>query len=332
MIASLLLAVEGLLGDSLVLAAGRLRALTFLLFAVAWLVPPIRAYMRRRRARRPLREVLYWLCVCGQANSFDTSLCSRCAATRPRGWNERFWVSPGGKILKGLGTGGRIAGWTLYYLLSLAAADAVDLWRAAPPLRTLFASAAALCALGSVVWAGRALRRRGGGPTDRLLALAGSIALAGFFAFSAALWAAAPYPPSKPLALIRLFPDGRILFDVPGGLKAEPRGILRDGAVELRVRSAFISWPLLQIRQTVPLAVNNESLAKSWLRKLLSEGARRLTSDTPQRPRVALREDVLFGRPGVSYVLRPAADGVGFVLIPAEPQAAAPRRNPAPRS
>ena len=220
--------------------------------------------------------------------------------------------------------GGRVAGWALYYLLPFAAADAVDLWRSAPPLRTLFASTAALCALGSVVWAGRALRRRGGGPTDRLLALAGTIALAGFFAFSAALWAAAPYPPSKPIALIRLFPDGRILFDVPGGLKAEPRGILRDGAVEFRVRSAFLSWPLLHVRQTVPLAVNDAPLAKPWQRRLLSAGARRLTADAPHRFRVALREDVLFGRPGVPYVLRPAADGVGFVLTSAEPQASAP--------
>jgi len=187
---------------------------------------------------------------------------------------------PGGKILKGLGTGGRVAGWALYYLLPFAAADAVDLWRSAPPLRTLFASTAALCALGSVVWAGRALRRRGGGPTDRLLALAGTIALAGFFAFSAALWAAAPYPPSKPIALIRLFPDGRILFDVPGGLKAEPRG----SPGRRRRVSRPLGVPFLAASPRPPDGSpgrERRPLAKPWQRRLLSAGARRLTADAP---------------------------------------------------
>jgi hypothetical protein len=169
--------------------------------------------------------------------------------------------------------------------------------------------------LGGIVLAGRALGRRGGGPLDRFFGLTGAGTLAGGFALFAVLWAAAPFPPSQPLASVHFFPDGRVRFETPDGRRLERPGSLQGEFVELRVRTAVVSWPLFHVRQTLPLSVGAEPLAAPWVERLAVSGARTMTVEAPHRLRVALREESLFGRPGTAYVLRESSDGTGLLLV-----------------
>ena len=284
-------------------------------FAVAWLSPPVLWGFRRWRDRRAVRRVSFWVCPCGLPNPPESIMCSRCAKTTERGWVERLSASKVGGLFRSVGGAWRGAGWALYYLLPFAAATSVGLWRSGPPLHDLFAAAGAVCALGGTVLAGRALGRDGGGLVGRIFSLTGAGSLAGFFALFAALAVVAPFSPSMPLAVVHLLPNGEVRFETSGGLRLNLAGTLQEGKVEFHVRSAFLSWPLFHVRQTVPLYVGTEPLADRWTQELLSAGARRLTKDDPYRLRVALKEDVLFEKPGGPYLVRDAADGAGLVLV-----------------
>ncbi len=201
-------------------------------------------------------------------------------------------------------------------MLPFAAAASVGLLRTGPPLREIFAAAGAVCALGGTVLAGRALGRKGGGFIERVFSLAGAGSLAGLFSLFAALTIAAPFSPSMPLAVVHLLPNGQVRIETSAGLRVNLPGTLQEGgSVEFRVKSAFLSWPLLHVRQTIPLFVGEEPLADQWTQDLLAVGARRLTNDGPHRLRVALKEDVLYGKPGGSYIIREAMDGAGLVLV-----------------
>jgi hypothetical protein len=163
------------------------------------------------------------------------------------------------------------------------------------------------------------LGRHGGGILERAFGVTGAGSLAGFFALFAGLWAVAPFPPSKPLASVWLFPDGRVRFETPDGRRLERPGTLQGEIVELRVKTASVSWPLFQIRQTVPLSVGAEPLAVPWVGRMLTSGARTMISDAPHRPHVVLREESLFGHPGTTYILRESSDGLGLMLEPQAP-------------
>jgi hypothetical protein len=134
------------------------------------------------------------------------------------------------------------------------------------------------------------------------------------------LWTAAPYPPSRPLATVRLQADGRVALEMPDGRRLDRPGALQENAVEFRVRSAFVSWPMLGIRQTFPLSIGGEPVLDGRSTRFWEGGARRWTADGPHRLRVAIREDTLFAPAGGPYSLREASDGAGLVLVNAGEQ------------
>lgn len=170
------------------------------------------------------------------------------------------------------------------------------------------AAVAAVVLLGRAAAAGAGLLARGA-----LLMAAGT--LAGLTLLGVVLWAAAPYPPSHPIASVRLFPDGRVRYEASDGRVLERSGALQENAVEFHVQSAFLSWPLMHVRQTYPLSIGNESIVEPWVQNWLKAAARKRTADGPHQLRVALRGDTLFAPPGGPYHMREAQDGAGLVLV-----------------
>jgi hypothetical protein len=251
-------------------------------------------------------------------NPPESPHCSKCAAALTLSLEERWAASRAGRLVSRAGLAWRGAGWLLYYgVLAAVLLGLGALHFGGGALRELFASLAVLVASAAVVLGGLALGRGGGDLLSRgVLALAAGT-LSGLALLFGVLWAAAPFPPFKPLATVRLFPDGRVRLETPGGAAVEAPGQLKEGVVEFRLRSAFLSWPLMQVRQTVPVSLGGQALTDPWVADLLDKGARRFAGDAPQRPRVSLREDSLFAAPGGPYVLREPADGAGTLVLEA---------------
>ena len=124
-----------------------------------------------------------------------------------------------------------------------------------------------------------------------------------------------PHATDARSSVVSLTPAGRVHYTTSDGRSFERSGALQENAVEFHVESAFISWPMMHVRQTYPLSIGNESIVEPWVQRLLKDAARRRTADGPHRLRVALRGDTLFAAPGGPYHLREAQDGAGLVLV-----------------
>ncbi len=319
MIASLLLLMESLFPGRLAPVARGLHEAALVAAALWALRPPACVLMRKWTGRGRVRRVPFWICRCGNANPPEAPICGKCAASLPLSFGERWRVSGTGRFLVGAaGKAGalwRAAGWGAYYAVPLGVFMLLGVHRSGGgALREAFASLAFLTALAAIVLAGQALGRGAGGLAARAAQSLAVGALAGFVLLFSVLWAAAPFPPSQPLGRVHFFSDGRVHMETGGGAVVEARGRLQGETAEVRIRSAFLSWPLFQVRQSVPLALGETPLAEPWVVDALEKGARRFTTDAPHLLRVALREDTLFGRPGVPFVLRESADGAGLVL------------------
>jgi hypothetical protein len=314
-IASLLLLAESLFPGRLAAVAGNAHVAALAFIGVLFLLPPLGYlwFSWRRRSRAPI--VAYWRCACGNENAPRVGSCQKCALTRRLTWEESWESSKLSWTLSKAGAGFRAVGWAVYYAAPAAVLLMLDGWRTGGgALRELFAAGGLLAAGAMVVSAGAALGRRGGGLVTRGVLLLAAGTFGAFLLGFSALWAAAPFPPLSPLASVSLFPDGRVLVKTAEGRVAEGRGELRDGVVSFRLRCASLSWPLLHVKQVLPLSLGNRPLQEGWIAGFLESGARKYTSDAPHVLHVALRDDILFQPPGGPYVLRESTDNGGLIL------------------
>jgi hypothetical protein len=326
LIASFLHLAESLFGGRLAVLAVRLESLALALLAAVWLVPPVFFLLRRWVSKGLNTRILYWTCFCGADNPPLAAGCVRCRLPPRLSWKERMsaqpWARKSFELLRVMAGLWRGVGWMLYYVLPAGLAWSLQMPSPAgtPALRTLFGALSLSAGLAGVLVAGRALGRHGGGPLPRAALLAGVVALAGFTALFTTLWAAAPYPPDKPLGVVHLFPDGRIRFmPAGGGDPIDVSGRREESVVAFQLRYAAVSWPLLQVRQSVPLTLAGHPLAPVWMERLAQDSAHRWVRDEPYRLRVVLLEQTFFAPPGGPYHLREPLQGNGLALIPATP-------------
>ena len=139
----------------------------------------------------------------------------------------------------------RGAGWAVYYAVPAAVFLLLQAHRFdGGGLREFFCGLGLLSAISAVVLLSGAAARGAGFLTRGVLLLAAG-AVGGLSLLSVVLWAAAPYPPSHPMATVRLTPAGRVHYTTSDGRSFERSGALQENAVEFHVESAFISWPMM---------------------------------------------------------------------------------------
>jgi hypothetical protein len=334
MLSALMQVLDRLGGTSLNRIAENVHLLTLAILGVFWMTPVLAAIFRRWTRDRPVLWIRFWACpVCGQLNRRSFVKCQHCERVRPFRWRDTWAASSSAERLRRAArrsaSMSRGLGWLLFGGVPAGAVCAFRLYSFHQnPLREILGSAALLLLL-LVLYFFRAARRCGWrSPIEGLIHLLVGGALAGLFLAAGFLWAAAPYPPGKPFALVQVFPDGRIRWADSMGRHTTVTGGAQPNQVLFHVRYAVFSWPLFQADQTFVTHVEGIPVTELWTVALLKCGALVLSKDDPGRPRVVVLEQLLLAVPGRAYELYSPASKIGLALRthPSPPPERPPRR------
>jgi hypothetical protein len=321
MIQAFLRLVENALGGRIEAFAHKLHLFALVLLILAWTMPFLLSYRRRWRERYNSRLVQMVQCrACGHYNPMQETACQNCAKPLHRGaWWKRAVPAPVRDLLRRSGRSAvgfyRLTGWTLFYLVTLAAVAGLRFYSfSMKPLQELFASAAVLLLLLSVFFIGRSFRTQWESPVSRLLNFFSGIGVAGFFFLAAFCWAMAPYAPGKPLAVLKVEPDGRIHVTKPSGSTVTAQAEQKDGVAQCRLQYAVLTWPLAGLHNTFLVRVAGKPVMGRGGRVFVDSAAGRFREDRFYVPRVVVLDQV-FPRlpPGVFHVREPE-DGTGLAL------------------
>lgn len=288
--------------------------------AVFWLMPVVTRIIRELTRREKGLWVRFWVCpACGQLNRRTFAKCQRCERALPSRWRDRWeasalaerlrnWAHRYAALMRGLG-------WLFTYGIPAVAVYAFRLYSFNQnPLRELL-GAVALCLLLLVLFFFRSALRTGWrAPVDSLIYALAGVALTGFFAASSFLWAAAPYPREKPLAMLEVLSTGQIRLADAMGRETIVMGAAGPKQVSFRVRFTTFSWPLFSAHQTLVTHVEGKPVTESWTISLLEGGAAILAKDSRFSPRVIILEQTFSATAGRTYDLYVPASTLGLAI------------------
>jgi hypothetical protein len=320
MIASVLQVLEQWGGKRLGEAALNLHATALTVLAIFWSLPILRAVFRRINYQASPTWVSLWQCpACGQFNRRSFFECQRCQSLLPTPWWKRW--EPTRLIVWSKRTAGgflavyRGLGWILLYAVPALAVWAFRLTSFNQnAVREILGSVALLFLLLALFFFRKALRCLWRSPVDILVEAIAGVAATGFFLAASFLWAAAPFPPNKPLATLQALTNGQIQLVDSGGHVTKATAIPQPGRLQFSVQCATFSWPLLQIDQTFITRLAGRPAMEPWLVSLLTRAALAAQKEGMYWPRLVLLDQTFVAVPGHSYVLYRPASKVGLAL------------------
>ncbi|HRY29074.1 MAG TPA: hypothetical protein P5079_03450 [Elusimicrobiota bacterium] len=320
MTTSFLQFIEHLFGDQLVTVSRTLHLMALIVLAACWSLPVVFHYLRLAQVSWGALWVPMWLCrKCGHYSPPDYVECRQCKAPMTTAWWEKYLpgffadsARHGGRFLL---FWYRIAGLVVFYVGTLLAFWTLRFYSFAQyPLQELMAVLAVVTLLLTMGFGGRALGAQKGSIVARgmdLVAGAGMAALTGLWLF---LWAAAPFPPGKPLAYVQALTGGRVHLMTPGGLQASADGNLADGGTRFSIQYAVVRWPLFHIHQPFVTRLVSEPVLDPWTLLTFDAAASVFRREDPYRPRVLLQSRSFRVEPGRTYSLREPSEGADWLL------------------